>query len=51
LFFAAFYAWLTGLQPPALRTIIALAVLALLRILAVNGLLAGLALLHRGDTD
>ena len=31
-FFAAFYAWLTGLQPPALRTIIALAVLALLRI-------------------
>ena len=32
LFFAAFYAWLTGLQPPALRTIIALAVLALLRI-------------------
>ena len=32
LFFAAFYAWLTGLQPPALRTIIALAVLAMLRI-------------------
>ncbi|KTI23855.1 ComEC family protein [Enterobacter roggenkampii] len=32
LFFAAFYAWLTGLQPPALRTIIALAVLVLLRI-------------------
>ena len=32
LFFAAFYAWLTGLQPPALRTVIALAVLAALRI-------------------
>ncbi|HII4351643.1 TPA: ComEC family protein [Enterobacter cloacae] len=32
--FAAFYAWLTGLQPPALRTVIALAVLALLRIAA-----------------
>ncbi|HGU9817338.1 TPA: ComEC family protein [Enterobacter chuandaensis] len=31
-FFAAFYAWLTGLQPPALRTVIALAVLAVLRI-------------------
>ena len=31
-FFAAFYAWLTGLQPPALRTVIALAVLAALRI-------------------
>ena len=30
--FAAFYAWLTGLQPPALRTVIALAVLAALRI-------------------
>jgi len=30
--FAAFYAWLTGLQPPALRTVIALAVLAMLRI-------------------
>lgn len=29
--FAAFYAWLTGLQPPALRTVIALAVLAMLR--------------------
>lgn len=34
LFFAAFYAWLTGLQPPALRTVIALAVLATLRIAA-----------------
>ncbi|EWG68760.1 MULTISPECIES: ComEC family protein [unclassified Enterobacter] len=32
--FAAFYAWLTGLQPPALRTAIALAVLAILRIAA-----------------
>lgn len=32
--FAAFYAWLTGLQPPALRTVIALAVLAMLRIVA-----------------
>ncbi len=32
--FAAFYAWLTGLQPPALRTVIALAVLAILRIAA-----------------
>jgi len=32
--FAAFYAWLTGLQPPALRTVIALAVLAMLRIAA-----------------
>ncbi|WP_343665709.1 ComEC family protein [Enterobacter sp.] len=32
LIFAAFYAWLTGLQPPALRTVIALAVLAMLRI-------------------
>ncbi|HHA1505640.1 TPA: ComEC family protein [Enterobacter ludwigii] len=32
LLFAAFYAWLTGLQPPALRTVIALAVLAALRI-------------------
>ncbi|MHA0871774.1 ComEC family protein [Enterobacter pasteurii] len=29
--FAAFYAWLTGLQPPALRTVVALAVLAALR--------------------
>lgn len=29
---AAFYAWLTGLQPPALRTIISLAVVAALRI-------------------
>ena len=34
LFFAAFYAWLTGLQPPALRTVISLAVLAALRISA-----------------
>jgi len=32
--FAAFYAWLTGLLPPALRTAIALAVLAILRIAA-----------------
>ncbi|CAM6835720.1 MULTISPECIES: ComEC family protein [Enterobacter] len=32
--FAAFYAWLTGLQPPALRTVIALAVIAMLRIAA-----------------
>lgn len=32
--FAAFYAWLTGLQPPALRTVIALAVLGMLRIAA-----------------
>ncbi|ALL16938.1 competence protein ComEC [Enterobacter asburiae] len=32
--FAVFYAWLTGLQPPALRTVIALAVLAMLRIAA-----------------
>ncbi|MGU9934476.1 ComEC family protein [Enterobacter asburiae] len=32
--FAAFYAWLTGLQPPALRTVIALAVFAMLRIAA-----------------
>ncbi|MFW7249759.1 ComEC family protein [Enterobacter sp. BNK-34] len=32
--FAAFYAWLTGLQPPALRTAIALAVLAMLRLAA-----------------
>lgn len=32
--FAAFYAWLTGLQPPAMRTVIALAVLATLRITA-----------------
>lgn len=32
LFFACFYAWLTGLQPPALRTVVALAVLSLLRI-------------------
>ncbi|WP_276850657.1 ComEC family protein [Enterobacter oligotrophicus] len=31
LLFAAFYAWLTGLQPPALRTVISLAVLAALR--------------------
>lgn len=30
--FAVFYAWLTGLQPPALRTVISLTVLALLRI-------------------
>jgi len=32
--FAAFYAWFTGLQPPALRTVISLAVLAMLRIAA-----------------
>lgn len=32
--FAAFYAWLTGLQPPALRTVIALTVLAMLRVAA-----------------
>jgi predicted membrane metal-binding protein len=51
LFFAAFYAWLTGLQPPALRTVIALAVLAALRIAPVNGRLAGLVLLCRGDSD
>lgn len=31
LIFAAFYAWLTGLQPPALRTVIALVVLAVLK--------------------
>ncbi|EHN8889878.1 ComEC family protein [Enterobacter hormaechei] len=31
LIFAAFYAWLTGLQPPALRTVIALVVLAALK--------------------
>lgn len=31
LIFAAFYAWLTGLQPPALRTAIALVVLAALK--------------------
>ncbi|KZR36061.1 ComEC family protein [Enterobacter genomosp. S] len=31
LLFAAFYAWLTGLQPPALRTVIALVVLAALK--------------------
>ena len=30
--FAAFYAWLTGMQPPALRTVVSLAILALLRI-------------------
>lgn len=30
--FAAFYAWLTGLQPPALRTVISLGVLAALKI-------------------
>ncbi|MEH0885876.1 ComEC family protein [Enterobacter sp. UNJFSC 003] len=32
LIFAAFYSWLTGLQPPALRTVISLAALAALRI-------------------
>ncbi len=32
LFFAAFYAWLTGLQPPALRTVISLATFAALRL-------------------
>ncbi|MHC9002427.1 ComEC family protein [Enterobacter adelaidei] len=32
--FAAFYAWLTGLQPPALRTVTAITVLAALRIAA-----------------
>lgn len=32
LFFAAFYAWLTGLQPPALRTVISLATFAVLRL-------------------
>lgn len=31
LIFAAFYAWLTGLQPPALRTVMALVVLAALK--------------------
>lgn len=31
LLFAAFYAWLTGLQPPALRTVMALVVLAALK--------------------
>ncbi|WP_375602900.1 ComEC family protein [Enterobacter hormaechei] len=31
LVFAAFYAWLTGLQPPALRTVIALMVLTALK--------------------
>lgn len=31
LHFAAFYAWLTGLQPPALRTVMALVVLAALK--------------------
>ncbi|MDY1036572.1 ComEC family protein [Lelliottia sp. CFBP8978] len=30
--FAAFYAWLTGMQPPALRTVVSLAVLAMLRL-------------------
>jgi len=29
--FAAFYAWLTGMQPPALRTVVSLAALASLR--------------------
>lgn len=32
--FAAFYAWLTGLQPPALRTVTAITMLAALRIAA-----------------
>ncbi|MCW2095629.1 UNVERIFIED_ORG: competence protein ComEC [Enterobacter sp. BIGb0239] len=31
-YFAAFYAWLTGMQPPALRTVVSLTVLALLRL-------------------
>ncbi|MDK9607284.1 ComEC family protein [Lelliottia wanjuensis] len=30
--FAAFYAWLTGMQPPALRTVVSIAVLAALRL-------------------
>ncbi|ASV54834.1 DNA internalization-related competence protein ComEC-Rec2 [Lelliottia jeotgali] len=30
--FAAFYAWLTGMQPPALRTVVSLAALASLRL-------------------
>ncbi|WP_324724032.1 ComEC family protein [Lelliottia sp. JS-SCA-14] len=30
--FAAFYAWLTGMQPPALRTVVSIAVLATLRL-------------------
>ncbi|WP_432226051.1 ComEC family protein [Enterobacter wuhouensis] len=34
LLFAVFYAWLTGLQPPALRTVISLAALAALRMSA-----------------
>lgn len=34
LLFAAFYAWLTGLQPPALRTVASLGVLAALRLSA-----------------
>jgi competence protein ComEC len=49
--FAAFYAWLTGLQPPALRTVIALAVLALLRITGRQWSPGRFGLLHRGDSD
>lgn len=30
--FAAFYAWLTGMQPPAMRTVVSLSVVAALRI-------------------
>lgn len=30
--FAAFYAWLTGMQPPALRTVVSIAILAALRL-------------------
>jgi len=30
--FAAFYAWLTGMQPPALRTVVSIAVMAALRL-------------------
>jgi competence protein ComEC len=51
LFFAAFYAWLTGLQPPALRTVIALAVLAALRISGRQWSPGRSGVLCRGDPD
>lgn len=51
LIFAAFYAWLTGLQPPALRTVIALVVLAALKMSGPVVALAGMAYLRGGDPD
>ncbi len=50
LIFAAFYAWLTGLQPPALRTAIALVVLAALKMSGRQwSPPAGMAYLRGGD--